>query len=258
MLIGITSGISFARFFLYLLPVAFLSTIILILVIYWFYNRSFNHNFDGPPDPPAGRQPYDIKVMVRLVPVLVLLIAAFFFSSYIEMGMPLIALSCAALVLLLGRATPTEVLKGVDWVLLLFFAGLFIVIGGAHKAGVLDLFTDRVIATPDMSSIVSISLISTLVSQVVSNVPLTMLLLPTLKAVPGDALWITLAAGSTLGGNLTIIGAVANIIVVEGASREGVNIGFVEFLKVGAMVTVLTVGLAILILGAEYWTGWLR
>jgi Na+/H+ antiporter NhaD/arsenite permease-like protein len=258
MLIGITSGISFARFFLYLLPVAFLSTIILILVIYWFYNRSFSHNFDGPPDPPAGRQPYDIKVMVRLVPVLVLLIAAFFFSSYIEMGMPLIALSCAALVLLLGRATPTEVLKGVDWVLLLFFAGLFIVIGGAHKAGVLDLFMDRVIATPDMSGIVSISLISTLVSQVVSNVPLTMLLLPTLKAVPGDALWITLAAGSTLGGNLTIIGAVANIIVVEGASREGVNIGFVEFLKVGAMVTVLTVGLAILILGAEYWTGWLR
>jgi Na+/H+ antiporter NhaD/arsenite permease-like protein len=258
MLIGITSGISFARFFLYLLPVAFLSTVILILVIYWLYNRSFNHGFDGPPEPPSGKQSYDIKMMARLVPVLVLLIAAFFFSSYLKMGLPLIALSCAALVLLLGRATPTEVLKGVDWVLLLFFAGLFIVIGGAHKAGVLDLFTDRVIATPDMSSIVSISLISTLVSQVVSNVPLTMLLLPTLKAVPSDVLWITLAAGSTLGGNLTIIGAVANIIVVEGAAREGVNIGFGQFLKVGAVVTVLTVGLAILILGAEYWTGWLR
>jgi len=76
--------------------------------------------------------------------------------------------------------------------------------------------------------------------------------------VPGDVLWIALAAGSTLGGNLTIIGAVANIIVVEGASREGIQVRFLEFLKVGAAVTIMTIGLAILIVGAEYWLGWLR
>ena len=57
---------------------------------------------------------------------------------------------------------------------------------------------------------------------------------------------------------MTIIGAVANIIVVEIAARDGVTIGFVEFLKIGVAVTVVTVGAAILILGAEYWLGWLR
>ena len=109
-----------------------------------------------------------------------------------------------------------------------------------------------------MAGIASISAVSTLVSQLVSNVPLTMLLLPILKNVPGNTLWIALAAGSTLGGNLTIIGAVANIIVVEGAAREGIHVGFVEFLRVGAVVTAITVGIAILILGGEYWLGWLR
>ncbi|MBE0479916.1 MAG: hypothetical protein IBX68_02945 [Dehalococcoidia bacterium] len=81
--------------------------------------------------------------------------------------------------------------------------------------------------------------------------------LPVLGNASGDILWIALAAGTTLGGNLTIIGASANIIVVEGASREGVKIGFMDFLKVGAPVTLATLSLAALILGLEYWAGWL-
>ena len=157
----------------------------------------------------------------------------------------------------MGQAKPSSIIKEVDWVLLLFFAGLFIVIEGAHKAGVLDIFTERIVLVPNLAGITSIAVVSTVVSQLVSNVPLTMLLLPILKNVPGDTLWIALAAGSTLGGNLTIIGAVANIIVVEGAAREGIHIGFIEFLKVGAVVTAITIGVAILVLGGEYWLGWL-
>lgn len=258
MLIGITSGISFARFFLYLLPVSFLSTVVLIFIMYGFYSKTFNHGFDDPPDPPADAQPYDARAIGRLVPILVLAMIAFFLSSFLKLGIPLIALSCAALVLLVGRTKPSDIIKEVDWVLLLFFAGLFVVIEGAHRAGVLDVFIGKIAVAPDLSGIASIAIISTVVSQLVSNVPLTMLVLPLLKGVPGDTLWIALAAGSTLGGNLTIIGAVANIIVVEGAAREGVQIEFMEFLKVGAAVTAITIGLAVLILGGEYWLGWLR
>jgi len=96
---------------------------------------------------------------------------------------------------------------------------------------------------------------SAVVSQLVSNVPLTMLVIPAIQNIPGDVLWIALAAGSTLGGNATIIGAVANIIVAEGAAREGINIRFMEFLKVGVPVTVLTLALAIAVLAAEYYLG---
>jgi Na+/H+ antiporter NhaD/arsenite permease-like protein len=181
----------------------------------------------------------------------------FFLSSVIGVGMPLIALSSAALVLVVGKARPSAVIKEVDWVLLLFFAGLFVVIEGAHSSGILEPLVERMVATPGAWGIASVSMVSTVVSQLVSNVPMTMLAIPVIGNVPGDTLWIALAAGATLGGNLTLIGAVANIIVVEGADREGVRIGFLEFLKVGALVTSVTVGLEILILAAEHWAGWL-
>lgn len=255
MLIGITAGISFTRFFLYLLPVAAVATIVLIFLAYGFYRRDFSHKFvaDSMTAPP-----YDVAAIKRLTPVLVMVLLSFFLSSYIRLEISLIALGGAALILVVGRVKPAVVIRSVDWVLLLFFAGLFVVIEGAHHAGVLDVFTREIVVTPDFVGITSISVVSTIVSQVVSNVPLTMLVIPVIKNVPGDTLWIALAAGSTLGGNLTIIGAVANIIVVEIAARDGVTIGFVEFLKIGVAVTVVTVGAAILILGAEYWLGWLR
>lgn len=260
MLIGITSGISFAHFFFYLLPVSLLSTVVLVLIMFRFYRNTLNQDFDFSDDSPVPAQSYDAKAISRLVPILLLLIIAFFLSSFVKLSVPVVALGFAALVLLLGigKAKPSTIIKEVDWVLLLFFAGLFIVIEGAHKAGVLDIFTESIITTPGFLGIASISIVSTIVSQLVSNVPLTMLILPILKNVPGDVLWIALAAGSTLGGNLTIIGAVANIIVAERASREGIQVPFLEFLKVGAMVTIATISLAILILGAEYWLGWLR
>lgn len=258
MLIGITSGISFARFFLYLLPVSIVSTIVLIFVMYGFYRKTLKQGFGVSSDSPVDGQAYDAKAIKRLAPILVLVMVAFFLSSFMKVGIPLIALSCAALVLVLSRAKPSTLIKEVDWLLLLFFTGLFIVIEGAHKAGVFDIFIDSIVLTPNFAGIASISVVSTVVSQLVSNVPLTMLVLPILKNVPGDALWIALAAGATLGGNLTIIGAVANIIVVEGAAREGIHVGFIEFLKVGAVVTIVTIGAAILILGGEYWLGWLR
>jgi len=258
MLIGITSGISFARFFLYLLPVSVVSTAVLVLVMYGLYNKTLKQGFDTSSNPQVDGPPYDARAIKRLAPILVLVVLAFFLSSVVRVQIPLIALACAALVLVVGQVKPSNIIREVDWVLLLFFAGLFIVIEGAHAAGVLDVFIETVVFAPNWAGIASISAVSTVVSQLVSNVPLTMLLLPVLKNIPGDTLWIALAAGSTLGGNLTIIGAVANIIVVEGAAREGIHIGFLEFLKVGAVVTVVTVGLSILILGGEYWAGWLR
>jgi Na+/H+ antiporter NhaD/arsenite permease-like protein len=258
MLIGITSGISFVRFFLYLLPVSIVSTAVLIFVMYAMYAKTLRQRFDTSSDPQVDGPAYDAKAIRRLAPILVLVVIAFFVSSLFKLQIPLIALGCAAIVLVVGKVKPSNIIREVDWVLLLFFAGLFIVIEGAHKGGVLDVLMESVVFAPNWAGIASISAVSTLVSQVVSNVPLTMLLLPVLKNIPGDTLWIALAAGSTLGGNLTIIGAVANIIVVEGAAREGVHIGFFEFLKVGAVVTVVTLGLSVLILGGEYWSGWLR
>lgn len=255
MLIGITANISFTRFLLYLLPIAAVSTIALGLIIEGFFYRELHKPFaETTDDMPA----YDRKGIIRLLPVISLVTIGFFINGRIGVEISVVAIIGAAIALIVGREKPTTVIRSIDWVLLLFFAGLFIVIQGAHEAGVLDVFVRNIRLTPDFNGIVSISVVSTIVSQIVSNVPLTMLVIPLIKNVPGDTLWIALAAGSTLGGNLTIIGAVANIIVVESAAREKVAVNFWQFAKVGLVVTIVTVGFAILILGLESWFGWLR
>lgn len=131
-------------------------------------------------------------------------------------------------------------------------------IGGAQQAGVLDIFTGNLNVQSDMAGIATMQLFSAFVSQLVSNVPLTMLVIPLIKDIPGDVMWISLAAGSTLGGNATIIAAVANIIVVEQAYSRGVKVGWWEFSRVGLVVTALTLAASIGILFLEYWLGFLR
>jgi len=259
MLIGITAEISFGRFFLYLLPVAALSLLLLLLIIRKIDGREMTKGFEVvsvPTLPDAAI--YDKKAVLRLIPVLALIVAGFFLSSAIGLSIPMVALAAAAIALFIGKAKPEAVLKEVNWLLLLFFAGLFVVIAGAHKAGVLQVFLDRMVVSPSIAGIASVHGVSAAVSQLVSNVPLTMLVVPLLKNIPGDTLWIALAAGSTLGGNLTIIGAVANIIVVESAAREGVRVRFGQFFKIGLLVTLSTVVLSILVLSLEFRLGWLK
>ena len=254
-LIGVTSGISFARFFFHLAPVAALGCLALIAIVWLVYRREFSRPFAHDKDSQGADnpgQPIESRwAGLILVPVIV----AFFLSSTLGVDVSLIALVTGAVVLLLSRARPSEIIGRVDWVLLLFFVGLFVVIGGAREAGVMDVMLQMVSVTPDLQGILSLHLASVIVSQLVSNVPLTMLVVPIIEGIPGNLLWLSLASGATLGGNATLIGAVANIIVVERASREGVIVSFGEFLKVGVLVTVVTLVISIGILALEWRLG---
>jgi Na+/H+ antiporter NhaD/arsenite permease-like protein len=257
MIIGVSSGISFLSFFLYLAPVAVAGCLALVLLMYLVYRRDFRQAFTpdlarlqelGPDQPRAAR-----RAALLLVPT----VLAFFLSSFIGVDISLVALTAGGVVLLTSGVRPAEIIRGVDWVLLLFFAGLFVVIGGAREAGVLDLILAHINVAPDLRGIVSMHLASAAVSQLVSNVPLTVLVIPLIEETPGQVLWISLAAGATLGGNATLIGAVANLIVAEVALKDGVTVSFGEFIRVGLLVTVVTLGLSIGILALEWRLGWL-
>lgn len=160
--------------------------------------------------------------------------------------------------MLVSGIRPSEVIRSVDWVLLAFFGGLFVVIGGARQAGVLDIALGQISLAPGAGGIASMHLFAAGTSQVVSNVPLTMITIPLIEHIPGDVMWISLAAGATLGGNATLIGAVANIIVAEQAYRHRVEIKFSEFAKVGLPVTGLTLAVSVAVLALEHWLGILR
>ncbi|MBM3935114.1 MAG: anion transporter [SAR202 cluster bacterium] len=264
MLIGVTSGISFARFFAHLAPVAAVSLLILLAVMWLFYRRKLGM----PPKPgevpmqggsteSAAPPEIDYAALCRCIPLVVAVIAAFFASSVIGVGVPIIALTAGVVAIVMSGMKPSQVIQQVDWVLLLFFAGLFVVIGGARHTGLLDILLEPLQAEPSLAGIVSLHLISATVSQVVSNVPLTVLLIPLLEDVPGDVLWLSLSSAATLAGNATIIGSVANIIVAEQAYKDGVLVGFGEFLKVGLVVTVLTLIASVGIILFQYEMGWL-
>jgi len=269
MLIGVTSGISFTRFFLYLLPVSILGTIVLTAFLFLLFRKQIATRPTADGDEPAKAHALAVasghampaaapQLMRRSVPILMLTTLGFFLSSYLHTGVYLVALVGGIAAMLVSGTRPSEVIQSVDWGLLTFFGGLFVVIGGAREAGVLDIFLNRISLNPGATGIVSMHVFSAAVSQVVSNVPLTMLTIPLIEHVPGDVLWISLAAGSTLGGNATIIGAVANIIVAEQASRQGVEVRFAQFAKVGLPVTILTLTISVGVLALEHWLGFLR
>jgi Na+/H+ antiporter NhaD/arsenite permease-like protein len=238
MLIGISSGIDYATFFFRLLPISLTGMTMVVLVVRRFYRAHFRNGKVIAVE--THRFPYRYASMKYSVPVFIGVIILFFLGKLFNLSIPVIALTGASLILIFGKVRPSEVIKNVDWVLLLFFASLFIVVEGAVKAGLMDSFLQSGGLTDDMGGIVKLHGLSLFMSQVVSNVPYTVMMLPILKPLSSDMLWLTLASASTLAGNATIIGAMANLIVIESAGKHGIRIGFVEFFRIGIIATLLS------------------
>jgi Na+/H+ antiporter NhaD/arsenite permease-like protein len=166
----------------------------------------------------------------------------------LHLSIPLIALIGSSFILLLGKIKPSKIIKEIDWVLLLFFASLFIVVKGAEKAGILNIVMHYSQLNNTFYSTIVLHGISLISSQIISNVPFVILLVPILKQNNSKLLWLALASSSTLAGNATIIGAMANLIVLELAARSGIKISFIEFLKPGLIVTIITLLMSIALL----------
>ena len=140
---------------------------------------------------------------------------------------------------------PQQAYRQVDWGILVFFVGLFVIVGGAEEAGLADLLLN-ISKTWNIQDPGILTVVVAGISNLVSNVPAVMLLK---SLVPGFTHphmgWLILAMASTLAGNLTITGSVANIIVVERARPE-VHISFRDYFRVGLPVTLLTLGFGLL------------
>jgi Na+/H+ antiporter NhaD/arsenite permease-like protein len=247
MIIGIQSRISYLRFSAKLFPVALLGLVVAYLLLSWLYRRRLAVPADAPaeqhlvPAPPSRSH-----ARLQRKAVLVALVTVALFFALPSQHLALIALSAAS-VLLLGRVNPEKIYRQIDWTLLVLFAGLFIVVY-AFRVHVVELWRvdtwtwllDRPV---DLLSVVSAAL-----SNLVSNVPAVLLFEPVMRAMPEasrETAWLALAMSSTLAGNLTVLGSVANLIVVEAARRDGVEVSFTEYCKVGVPLTLLTLLLGV-------------
>jgi len=158
--------------------------------------------------------------------------------------MELVALGAGAFLLITRRIKPEKVYRLIDFRLLLLFMGLFIVLVGLMKSPAASSHLHHLMRSV-LSSPWLLALSSAALSNVISNVPAVLLFKPALIAASSQKLWLILALSSTFAGNLTIVGSIANIIVIEGAGHE-VNISFTEYAKSGAVVTILTLAVGLL------------
>lgn len=235
MLIGSLSGISYLDFMAHLGPVALGGLFLTWAVIYWRYVRGTG---DRVPVAQVLSAPEFQYAPMRKKPVVVLAIVLAGFLS----GVPpaLMAAIGAALLLITRTVDPKRVYGEIDWGLLVFFVGLFVIVAGGHRADLTARLLEPVAAW-DLHRIPIFVSVTAILSNLVSNVPAVMLLRTVVAGFPDPhAGWLILAMASTLAGNLTITGSVANIIVVERASAEGVALGFREYFRVGLPVTVAT------------------
>ncbi len=161
------------------------------------------------------------------------------------MAPPKVAIIAGALLLLTRRLKPERVYREIDWALLLLFAGLFIVVAGMEKVA----FTPDVLAAAHRVALDQppvLALVAAVLSNIVSNVPTVLVLKPFVAGLADSRrAWLTLAMAATLAGNLTIVGSVANLIVVERARRLRIEIDFWSYLRIGVPITLLTIAVGV-------------
>lgn len=249
MIIGHLSGISFLRFAASLAPAAAVALAINYTVLRVGFRRQLANARIAQDGEPACAAPLNERLAVLVGVVFVLVFGGFLAG----LNLPWTALAGAALIMVLARRDTHEVLKLVDWHLLLFFAALFIVVEGLNGTGMPDqLYTQLrgLFGTTRTAQAWNLTWFSVAGSNVFSNVPFVLVAAKWMgNFVQPELMWKVLALATTLAGNLTILGSVANIIVVESA-RGHLEVGFWDYARYGIPITVLSTiaGVAVLLL----------
>jgi Na+/H+ antiporter NhaD/arsenite permease-like protein len=230
-LIGSFSGISYLNFAKSLTPVALVSLLVQVGLLWFLYPdvRSTKPcSIDNPPQ---------YRVFKPLLTKSLLVSAGLLVAFLIGIEPSLATLVAASLLLVTRRVKPQKILQQVDWNLLVMFSGLFILTLGTQKLGFLGLFTGLVHTHLGLLGG------SVVLSNLISNVPAVLLLQPLIPHGDSQS-WLLLAAASTLAGNLTLLGSVANLIVAEAVAKEGHRLTFWEHLRFGLPLTLLTLVIA--------------
>jgi Na+/H+ antiporter NhaD/arsenite permease-like protein len=239
MLIGSVSRLPFATFSRELAPVA-AAGLAMDAALLWLL---FRHELQPTPFEDAGRGPRPIH---RSLMAKGLLVAGGVFGALLAgFDPPLVSGAAAAILLITRRVNPEKVYRQIDWGLLMLFIGLFIVVAGVERAGWDRVFFEA-LRPVGLETVWGLSLVSAVLSNLISNVPAVMVFVRIVPDLPDPATaWLALAMSSTLAGNLTLLGSIANLIVLEGARRQGVALTFTDYLKVGAPITFATMAFGI-------------
>ncbi len=266
-IIGTRAGLSFMDFVRELSPVVAVIFVVCTSLLVFMFRKGLK----ATPEKMAqvanmdnSKTITDKALMIRSMITLALVILGFVTHDITHISAYVFAVAGAAFLLLFEE--PKEIYKDVEWLTIFFFVGLFIIIGGFEANGGIKYLADQLIVLTNGSLNAATMIIlwaSGILSGIIDNIPYTATMAPLISelvnpanpnAIAGNtqALWWALSLGACLGGNLTIIGAAANVIVSETAASQGHKISFMRFMKYGALITMISLAISTVYLAIKY------
>jgi anion transporter len=256
-IIASRAGLSFNDFLIHMAPLAIVAMFVITPMLVWMFRKELvNTAEDRARIHEIDELTYlkNPELLKKSLAVLSLVVVGFLAHSAIHAEPSVIALLGAGLLIAISGLKPVDYIQDVEWGTLVFFAGLFVMVGALVNVGALQMLSDYLAAQvdgkPELATGVLLVL-SAIISGIVDNIPYVATMSPVVAdlsaAVPaqhGDVLWWALAFGADFGGNATIIGASANVVAVGLAAKAGIKISFWQFAKYGIPVTIVSIAIA--------------
>ena len=236
MIVGSLSHIHYGAFAAALSPVAAVGLVATVAMIALMYRDEFlTRAYLATKGSQSVR--FNRPIIVKSLLVTIAMVILFFAGQPVAK----VAILGGAFMLFTRRIKAHKVYREIDWPLLVMFAGLFIVVAGFERV-VLTPGAVAAVARQHLDSVAVLSVLTAALSNLVSNVPAVLMLKPfVVNLADPQRAWLVIAMASTLAGNFTLVGSVANLIVAQRAQGAGITIGFWAYFKVGAPLTVLTI-----------------
>ncbi|EHB50251.1 Citrate transporter [Mycolicibacterium rhodesiae JS60] len=258
-IIASRAGLSFNDFLVHLAPLVVIALTVFLASLPLLFRGSFTVEPERAAEVMSLNEREairDVRLLVKCGVVLGAVFTAFIGHSLIHIEPSVVALLGAGVLIVISGVERMHYLGSVEWETLLFFAGLFILVGALVKTGVIAVvarMAGEATGGNPLLAAMAILVVSALLSGVIDNIPYVATMSPVVadlaatvaNPVHGEALWWSLAVGADFGGNLTAVGASANVVMLGIAAREGYPISFWEFTRKGAVVTALTIGVAV-------------
>lgn len=248
-LIGSAAKLSFNEFLINLGPISFVVMLATLAMLFFWYRRALTADA-GAQSAIMAFKPReaitDVSLLVKSLIVLAVVLIGFFTHSITHLEGATIAMTGAALLLLLTMNEPEHHLRDVEWTTIFFFIGLFVLVTGLEHVGAIRMLAEQLVeATQGNATVLTLTILwgSGIFSALIDNIPFVATMIPLIKDIGSlsglalGPLWWALALGADIGGNATIVGASANVVVSGIAEREGNKIGFFEYMRIAVPLT---------------------
>ena len=254
-MIGSAAGLSFADFIVTTGPVVLIILAVVVAIFFLMYRGNLHVESENMEKVLTLDEKLTIKdasLLRKSVIMIVLVVVGFIFHAQLGIESATVALTAAGVMLLIGGQDAEDVILGVEWSTILFFIGLFVVVGGLNSTGVIAMLANGMLELVGDNEVLAIVLVlwaSALISAFLDNIPFVATLIPLILTMQSSGvdvtpLWWAVSLGACLGGNGSLIGASANVVLSDISKKNGHEITFVQFLKTGFPIMLLTVAIA--------------